>query len=198
MKSKDKLIQAATELFSNVGYDATSARDIAKRANMNVSLISYYFGGKEGLLGAVFGKLAHEKLMAVERLVRKCETETEFRLRLDLFLNGMATLFADQSHLIKLFLYQLEQGFDGAEKQYEVAFSGLLKSFIKFLKNAQEKKFIRETTDIRVVVAHLLCPLTSIAKSKNSAAKYLGVTLEDREFRDALVKDLVSGIVRSS
>ncbi|MGE3757220.1 MAG: hypothetical protein AB7H97_05660, partial [Pseudobdellovibrionaceae bacterium] len=143
-------------------------------------------------------ELAHEKLMAAERLISKCETETEFRVRLDLFLKGLATLFAEQSHLIKLFFYELERGFDGAENQYKVAFSGLFDSFIKFLKSAHEKKFIRETPDIRVTAAHLLGPLTSLAKSKNAAAKYLGVTLEDQEFRDALVKDLVSGIVRSS
>jgi len=71
MKPKDKLIEAATTLFSELGYDGTSVNDIAKRAGMNVSLISYHFGGKQGLLEAVMGKLAHEKLQAAERLLTK-------------------------------------------------------------------------------------------------------------------------------
>lgn len=198
MKPKDKLIEAATTLFSELGYDGTSVNDIAKRAGMNVSLISYHFGGKQGLLGAVMGKLAHEKLQAAERLLTKCETQTEFRIRLELFLSGLAMFFVEQPDLMKLFLYELEQGFDGAEKQFEVAYMGLLKRFIKYMEEAQKKNFIRDTKDIRTVTVYLLGPLTSLVRSRNSAAKYLGVTLEDQTFRDALIGDLVSGIIRSS
>jgi len=106
--------------------------------------------------------------------------------------------FVEQPDLMKLFLYELEQGFDGAEKQFEVAYMGLLKRFIKYMEEAQKKNFIRDTKDIRTVTVYLLGPLTSLVRSRNSAAKYLGVTLEDQTFRDALIGDLVSGIIRSS
>lgn len=37
-------------MFNTKGYDGTSVRDIAKRADVNVANISYYFAGKQGLL----------------------------------------------------------------------------------------------------------------------------------------------------
>src|SRR5699024_11860351 len=37
-------------LFFQKGFDSTSVRDIAYKADVNVSLISYYFKGKQGLL----------------------------------------------------------------------------------------------------------------------------------------------------
>ncbi|CDQ39301.1 forespore capture DNA-binding protein RefZ [Virgibacillus salexigens] len=48
--SKQKVIEAASSLFFQKGFHGTSVRDIADKANVNVSLISYYFRGKQGLL----------------------------------------------------------------------------------------------------------------------------------------------------
>lgn len=48
--TKQKVIDAATLLFFQKGFSGTSVRDIADRANVNVSLISYYFKSKQGLL----------------------------------------------------------------------------------------------------------------------------------------------------
>lgn len=48
--SKQKVIDAATSLFFQKGFHGTSVRDIAESASVNVSLISYYFKSKQGLL----------------------------------------------------------------------------------------------------------------------------------------------------
>ncbi|PBB06688.1 MULTISPECIES: forespore capture DNA-binding protein RefZ [Salimicrobium] len=51
--TKEKVIQAAGTLFYQKGYHATSVRDIAKEAKVNISLISYYFDGKQGLFETI-------------------------------------------------------------------------------------------------------------------------------------------------
>ncbi|MFC3040136.1 forespore capture DNA-binding protein RefZ [Virgibacillus xinjiangensis] len=48
--SKQKVIKAASSLFYQKGFSGTSVRDIADKASVNVSLISYYFKSKQGLL----------------------------------------------------------------------------------------------------------------------------------------------------
>jgi AcrR family transcriptional regulator len=48
-----EIIQVAEQLFAEEGYDGTSVRDIAKKANINIAMISYYFGSKEKLLEAL-------------------------------------------------------------------------------------------------------------------------------------------------
>ncbi len=40
----------AERLFGDNGFDGTSIRDIAQKANVNLAMISYYFGSKEKLL----------------------------------------------------------------------------------------------------------------------------------------------------
>ncbi|RZS31399.1 TetR family transcriptional regulator [Herbihabitans rhizosphaerae] len=48
-RTKARIIDAAKIEFSAKGYAATRVADIADRAGVNKQLISYYFGGKEGL-----------------------------------------------------------------------------------------------------------------------------------------------------
>ncbi|MGH2645707.1 MAG: TetR/AcrR family transcriptional regulator, partial [Chitinophagaceae bacterium] len=53
MKWSEKQVQilnVAEDLFAGRGFEGTSVRDIAQKAEVNVAMISYYFGSKEKLL----------------------------------------------------------------------------------------------------------------------------------------------------
>ncbi len=47
------ILAIAEQLFADNGFDGTSVRDIAQLANVNLAMISYYFGSKEKLLEAL-------------------------------------------------------------------------------------------------------------------------------------------------
>ncbi|VBB06355.1 tetr bacterial regulatory protein hth signature [Lucifera butyrica] len=51
--SSAKLLEAASKLFAERGFAAVSIREVAEAASVNSALISYHFGGKEGLYSAV-------------------------------------------------------------------------------------------------------------------------------------------------
>jgi DNA-binding transcriptional regulator YbjK len=53
-EKKIRLIEVAEMLFAKNGYAETSIRDIAKHADVNSAMISYYFGSKEKLIEAIF------------------------------------------------------------------------------------------------------------------------------------------------
>ncbi|NCX96307.1 MAG: TetR/AcrR family transcriptional regulator [Chitinophagia bacterium] len=55
------IINAAEALFAEQGFVGTSVRDIAQKADVNIAMISYYFGSKEKLMEAVF-QLKSEKI----------------------------------------------------------------------------------------------------------------------------------------
>ncbi|MBT2290527.1 TetR/AcrR family transcriptional regulator [Paenibacillus albidus] len=50
---KMRILLAAKKLFAKQGYDGTSVRQICQEAGANVSLVSYYFGGKEKVFEAL-------------------------------------------------------------------------------------------------------------------------------------------------
>ncbi|MFV3408531.1 TetR/AcrR family transcriptional regulator [Bdellovibrio bacteriovorus] len=62
--SEERLIAAGIEIFSKHGYDGSTTKLIAKKADVNESLIGRYFDGKEGLL-----------LTIVERFIEEIRTE---------------------------------------------------------------------------------------------------------------------------
>lgn len=59
--SKQKILNAATKLFANKGFDAVSVREICKDAGINLCMISYYFGGKKELYNAIIDDLIEKQ-----------------------------------------------------------------------------------------------------------------------------------------
>lgn len=52
--TRDRILDAAEELFAENGFDATSMRMITARARCNLAAVNYHFGTKETLLQEVF------------------------------------------------------------------------------------------------------------------------------------------------
>ena len=50
MDKQDLILNAAMDLFSQKGFEGTSVREIAARAEVNPAMISYYFESKEKML----------------------------------------------------------------------------------------------------------------------------------------------------
>jgi len=51
--TKQRVLDAAEELFARGGYAATSLRKVTELAGVNLAAVNYHFGSKEGLLEAV-------------------------------------------------------------------------------------------------------------------------------------------------
>jgi len=52
-RTRQRLIEVAVEVFSDLGFEAASTRTIVERAQANLVSIPYYFGSKLGLYHAV-------------------------------------------------------------------------------------------------------------------------------------------------
>ena len=50
---KDHIINTAIELFAERGFEGTSIRDLATKADVNVAMVNYYFGSKDKLFEAL-------------------------------------------------------------------------------------------------------------------------------------------------
>jgi AcrR family transcriptional regulator len=55
--TRERILDAALDLFGERGLTGTTVRDIAARAKVNVAAISYHFGGKDELYRAVAGQV---------------------------------------------------------------------------------------------------------------------------------------------
>jgi AcrR family transcriptional regulator len=64
--TRESLLEAAEELFSEHGIQASSVRAITQHAGANLAAVNYHFGSKDGLVRAVFARRL--KPMSEERL----------------------------------------------------------------------------------------------------------------------------------
>jgi AcrR family transcriptional regulator len=56
--TKERILEVAASLFAQKGYAAIGVREISKEANVNISMISYYYQGKEGVLKEIVNRFS--------------------------------------------------------------------------------------------------------------------------------------------
>ncbi|MCC5934845.1 MAG: TetR/AcrR family transcriptional regulator [Balneolales bacterium] len=89
ISKRDLILDAAEKLFAESGFNGTTTRAIAKKAGVNIAMLSYYFGSKEQLLhavierfsedlGSVFDQIEKQTSDPVERMIRWMEAYVEY------------------------------------------------------------------------------------------------------------------------
>lgn len=97
MKPKDtkqRILDAAEQLFAGNGYHCTSLRAITKKAKANVASVNYYFGSKEALITAVIERrllplnaIRLKRLQEVHEAAAKKGARPETRALLNAFID---------------------------------------------------------------------------------------------------------------
>jgi TetR/AcrR family transcriptional regulator len=119
--TRQRILVEARKLFGKQGYSKTSTRAIAKAAQCNISLIAYYFGGKEGLLdavaknvaagvGAQFQNISQQHLNPTEVLKKLIPFVVDYLSANSDFLSILFKVYiAENKPLPPLFLSQIEE-----------------------------------------------------------------------------------------
>ncbi|MGE0666229.1 MAG: TetR/AcrR family transcriptional regulator [Sphingomonadales bacterium] len=68
--NRDKLLNAAEQLFATKGFDATTTREIARAASVPLGLMAYYFGTKSDLYAEVIARRAEEHVRDIDESMR--------------------------------------------------------------------------------------------------------------------------------
>lgn len=59
--TSDVILEAAFRILARDGYQGLTARNVAEEAGTNLALVNYYFGGKKGLLLALYDDLERQR-----------------------------------------------------------------------------------------------------------------------------------------
>ncbi|MEO6883346.1 MAG: TetR family transcriptional regulator [Bacteroidia bacterium] len=161
---KEALLEVAEVLFAEKGFEGTSVRDIALKANVNVAMISYYFGSKEKMLEALieyrsvegFKKL--EELNANQQLDPKSKIERVVDLYVDKILSNQPihNIMSRQLSLLK----------DGNVRDKIIAFKMKnVEEIRKIILDGQKKKVFRNI-DVEMTISTLVGAISQITMSK--------------------------------
>ena len=65
-----QIMEAAEALFAERSFSGTSVRDIVEAADVNLAMISYYFGSKEKLMEAMFTYRGEHYKLQLQNIIR--------------------------------------------------------------------------------------------------------------------------------
>ncbi len=92
---KEHIINVAVELFAEKGFEGTSIRDLAARADVNVAMVNYYFGSKEKLFAAMVERKASYTRGLLDEIVKNRSLSSIEKM--DQIVDGYVTrLFANR------------------------------------------------------------------------------------------------------
>ncbi len=171
------ILAIAEQLFADKGFDGTSVRDIAQLANVNLAMISYYFGSKEKLLEALIEDRAGYTLGIIEELAK----------------NQTLTPWDKIDKLVDFYVERIFNNFRFhciMSQQYNHARSPEIKELIinikmrnleqikKVIADGQKKKIFCKV-DIELTMASVFGTLTHITNSKSLYCRLMKIDETD-------------------
>lgn len=150
--AKHDILNAARTLFAKKGYEAVSVREIAKESGQNISMISYYFGSKEGLYKQILSdhmqKVGGEVRKIFQGSSTKEMTAKLFRLELKSLVSVIVEMKCGNTEMISIMQRERVNGLPFARELHEQTIDPIAKQVINVFKQAQKKKIIRSGFDI--------------------------------------------------
>lgn len=147
LNARSKLIAEAGRLFSEFGFEGVSTREIAKAAEVNISLISYYFEGKEGLYLAVFEDFAVKAQMNMTAMVDQLKdpemTRKSFEKTMKMIVATLVRLKMEAPYASVLTMREILSGMPRTKTFFDDKLSAMAEGLIQFIETAQKKGFIR-------------------------------------------------------
>jgi len=121
------LIAVATPLFAEKGFHGVGVRELATAAGMNLSMISYYFGGKEGLYAAVL----NEQFTTLKRTAELKEMDTDPMEKFETYVRATVARYRKNPYLLRFYTSELTNPTPCFETIVKPAIRGVLQILVE-------------------------------------------------------------------
>jgi TetR/AcrR family transcriptional regulator len=149
------LVAAATPLFAEKGYNGVSVRALAAASGINLSMISYYFGGKEGLYAAVL----NEQFATLKRVVEIKNMEADPLRKFELYVRATVARYRKNPYLLRFYTSELTNPTPCFDTIVKPAIKGvvqiLLETFTEGLSHEQFREGL-DPTDTVLALAGMI------------------------------------------
>lgn len=191
---KEFIKQTALNLFAKNGFEGTTVREIAKQANVNLAMISYYFSSKEHLLEEIINeKLNDIKIRDTE--IKKTKSAEEslknvIKLLLQKTIKNQAFFNLLHSEL------SVKQRVLTADIYYKVKEhnDAIIKMIID---QGIKEKFFKRNSDAEIISIFILGPYINFVLNKRYYKEKLKLTTEE-EFQNYINTSLIETITTSA
>ncbi|MBZ5856765.1 TetR/AcrR family transcriptional regulator [Flavihumibacter profundi] len=173
------ILLATEQLIAEKGYSASSVRDIAQAAGVNVAMISYYFGSKEKLLEALFVYRIDSSRVVLQALLENTVLNPFEKLEI------LVTSYVDK--LINNFAFYQIMNREPAIKEIKNISKivnatkqrnqGMIRQLID---EGQSKNFFKNTVDVSLLMHTMMGTLMSVCNN----ADYLKIIYQSEHLSE--------------
>ncbi|WP_320171621.1 TetR family transcriptional regulator [Maridesulfovibrio sp.] len=160
MTKREKIFEAGAKLFAEHSYNSVGIRDIAREADVNSAMLSYYFGGKAGLLKEIFACFAQRVINIVQKSMNDSSDHHDL---VDKSVDSFLTDARENRNIYLVGLRELNHDSPELQKQRENLYNTCCVYFSEFLtrcganpNKSEEVKFISFTAVLGTVFSDYL------------------------------------------
>lgn len=198
MDTRARLLQAAVKVFARLGFERATVKDLAGAAQVNVSLVSYHFGGKENLYKACLHEFGASSLMRIETLLTPAQTRQEFGLRIFLWAEEFLRTHVEDELVISILQRELDAGLPYARDVFEKTFFVLCDHWVEFLRKGKRKGFLEPHIDPLILGQLIYGSLIHLSRYDAIHRELKGHSIRDSKVRRRIAEHVVSLVMPES
>jgi TetR/AcrR family transcriptional regulator len=190
--SRARLIAAAQTIFAQKGYDGTTVKELADAAGVNISLVSYYFDGKEGLYRSCIEEVGRGRLETANRILQPPGSMQDLRVRLRLFVEEFFTFHLEKRDICTIMERETTSAISSAIRDiFKDTFLKAYEKLDEFFAHAQKIDLIRADVDVKIMSFQLFSMLVTAHRYNMISTEFYGKTLEDKTYREEFIEHIL-------
>lgn len=192
---KDHILDVAEKVFSDLGYDGASTRTISGEAGVNMAMLNYYFGSKEGLFLAVFNR----KILSFKDLLQNLGSDAnlgawgKIEKYIELYTQRVVT-----NNCFQKMLYQelsMQRRGELGDKISEILMNNV-DEVRKILQEGIDNGEFRDDTDKELVIATIYGTKNFIVNSPNLTSKVMGYDIQNDKLLEEKFKPRIEAYLK--
>lgn len=184
---KDHILDVAERVFAEVGYDGASTRLISSEAGVNMAMLNYYFGSKEGLLLAIVSRRT-ATFQSIIQNIGNAENITSWE-KVERYIDAYVERIFTNNCFQKMLYHELSILRKGelGDKITTMVMQNVVE-FSKILREGIERKEFKQDIDIELVVATLFGAKNFIINTAHISSIMLGYDVTSQDNLDQKLK----------
>jgi AcrR family transcriptional regulator len=193
---KDYILDVAERVFSEKGFDGASTRLISGEAGVNMAMLNYYFGSKEGLFLAVFQR----KIASFQNILQNLGNDDSMSAwaKMEKYIEMYGDKVVSNNCFQKL-LYQemgMNRGNDLSDKLRDMLLKNVAE-LDKILREGIASGEFKSDIDIPMVIASLYGTKNYIINTPMMSSPLLGYDIRDDKMIETRLKPQIKSFMKN-
>ncbi len=193
---KDYILDVAERVFAEKGFDGASTRLISGEAGVNMAMLNYYFGSKEGLFLAIIERKISHFQNILQNLGNKDNISTWEKMETYIELYGDKIV---NNNCFQQLLYKemvMNRGNELSDKLREMLMKNV-GELERILKEGIKSGEFNDNIDIPMVIAALYGTKNYIINTPLMASPLLGYDIRDDEMIEKKLKPQIKSFMKN-